>query len=78
MEPNIKSSSHSNHSQEQNLGSVLSVQSSIIDIHFPKRLPDIHTQLQALKTGNIAIEVVRSADNGRIFPRSLYMIGSGD
>lgn len=58
MEANIKSSSHSNHSQEQNLGSVLSVRSSIIDIHFPKRLPDIHSQLQTLKAGNIAIEVV--------------------
>ncbi|MHC5730265.1 MAG: hypothetical protein ACYTXY_40395, partial [Nostoc sp.] len=55
MELNVKLS---NHSQEQNIGSVISVRSSIIDIHFPKRLPDIHTQLQALKTGNIAIAVV--------------------
>ncbi len=58
MELTIKSSPRSNHSQEQNLGSVLSVHSSIIDIHFPKRLPDIHTQLQAGKDGKIAIEVV--------------------
>ena len=56
MEPNPKSS-HSNQLQEPNLGSVLSVRSSIIDIHFPKRLPDIHTQLQA-GIGHIAIEVV--------------------
>jgi hypothetical protein len=54
----IKSSSLSNHSQEQNLGSVISVRSSIIDIHFPKRLPELYSQLQTGKTGNIAIEVV--------------------
>ena len=55
MKTTVQSTSHSNHTQEQNLGSVLSVRSSIIDIHFPSRLPDIHTQLQA---GNISIEVV--------------------
>jgi F-type H+-transporting ATPase subunit beta len=58
METSVKSSSHSNHQQEQNLGYVLSVPSSIIDIHFPQRLPEIHTQLEAGKAGNIAIEVV--------------------
>jgi len=58
METIVKSSSHSNHHQEQNLGYVLSVPSSMIDIYFPQRLPEIHTQLQAGKAGNIAIEVV--------------------
>ncbi|MEH2373437.1 F0F1 ATP synthase subunit beta [Nostoc sp.] len=58
MEPDIKSSSHSNHSQEQNLGSILSVRSSIIDIHFPKRLPYINSQLQTGKGGHLSIEVV--------------------
>jgi F-type H+-transporting ATPase subunit beta len=58
MEPDIKSSSHSNHSQEQNLGSILSVRSSIIDIHFPKCLPYINSQLQTGKGGHLSIAVV--------------------
>ncbi|MEH2294443.1 hypothetical protein [Nostoc sp.] len=58
MEPDIKSSFHSNHSQEQNLGSILSVGSSIIDIHFHKCLRYINSQLQTGKGGNLAIEVV--------------------
>ena len=53
-----KSNSLSNHSPEQNIGSVLSVRSSIVDIHFPKHLPDLYSQLQTGKDGKIAIEVV--------------------
>ena len=46
------------HHPSENLGYVLSVRSSIIDIEFPQRLPAIHSQLKAGTDGKIAIEVV--------------------
>jgi F-type H+-transporting ATPase subunit beta len=46
------------HHPSENLGYVLSVRSSIIDIEFPQGLPAIHSQLKAGTDGKIAIEVV--------------------
>lgn len=39
-------------------GTVVSVRGSIIDVHFPKQLPDIYNQLQAGESGRVALEVV--------------------
>lgn len=54
----IKSNPLSNHSPEQNIGSVISVRSSIVDVYFPKKLPDLYNKLETGKNGEIAIEVV--------------------
>lgn len=41
-----------------NQGTVVSVRGSVIDAHFPQRLPELYSQLRAGEKGNVAIEVV--------------------
>ena len=41
-----------------NLGTVVSVRGSIIDVQFPKPIPEIYNQLKAGENGKIIIEVV--------------------
>ncbi|MEE3719766.1 F0F1 ATP synthase subunit beta [Tumidithrix elongata RA019] len=47
-----------NYSPIANLGSVLSVRGSVVDVRFLQQLPELRTQLQTGKGGKIAIEVV--------------------
>ena len=44
--------------QSDNIGTVESIRSSVLDIRFPKRLPRINTRLNAGEDGHIAIEVM--------------------
>ncbi len=44
--------------QELNLGEVVSVRGSVIDVHFPRRLPEIHNQLKAGEDGSVVVEVL--------------------
>jgi F0F1-type ATP synthase beta subunit len=44
-----------------NLGEVVSVRGSVVDVRFGTRLPPIYTLLRAGKDGEIAIEVLRRA-----------------
>ncbi|HAC66268.1 MAG TPA: F0F1 ATP synthase subunit beta [Cyanothece sp. UBA12306] len=39
-------------------GRVVSVRGSVVDVYFPKKLPDIHSQLQAGEKGKVKLEVV--------------------
>ncbi|OIP74708.1 MAG: F0F1 ATP synthase subunit beta [Oscillatoriales cyanobacterium CG2_30_44_21] len=55
---NNHQSIQSNYSSAQNIGSVISVRSSIVDVHFPKHLPALYSKLETGKNGEIAIEVV--------------------
>lgn len=47
-----------NHHPISNLGSVLSVRGSVVDIHFPQQLPELRTQLQTGEDNHISLEVV--------------------
>lgn len=49
-----------------NLGSVVSVRGSIVDIRFEKYLPPIYSLLRAGKGGRIAIEVLTQLDSHRV------------
>ncbi len=44
--------------QELNLGEVVSVRGSVIDVHFLRRLPEIHNQLKAGEDGRVVVEVL--------------------
>ena len=43
---------------EANLGQVVSVRGSVVDVRFPEQLPAINNLLRAGKDGNIVIEVI--------------------
>ncbi|WP_009544317.1 F0F1 ATP synthase subunit beta [Crocosphaera subtropica] len=45
-----------------NCGKVLAIRSSVVDIYFEKKLPDLYSQLQAGDEGEIIIEVVNHLD----------------
>ena len=47
-----------NHHQISNLGSILSVRGTVVDVQFPQHLPDLRNQLQTGESNQIAIEVV--------------------
>jgi F-type H+-transporting ATPase subunit beta len=49
-----------------NLGEVVSVRGSVVDIRFGTRLPPIYTLLRAGKDGEIAIEVLAQIDVHRV------------
>jgi F-type H+-transporting ATPase subunit beta len=44
--------------ENRDRGSVVSVRGSVIDVHFPKQLPELHSQLQTGDRRQVAIEVV--------------------
>ncbi len=46
------------------IGTVLSVRSSVVDVHFSRRLPPLHTRLDAGPEGDIVLEVVSHHENG--------------
>lgn len=46
------------HSKQPNSGSVMSVRGSVVDAHFPKRLPPLLNVLKAGDHGDITIEVI--------------------
>jgi F-type H+/Na+-transporting ATPase subunit beta len=48
--------------KKQNFGTVISVRSSVVDVHFPERLPGILTVLRAGEEGRIIIEVLIHLD----------------
>jgi F-type H+-transporting ATPase subunit beta len=49
-----------------NLGTVVSVRGSIVDVLFEKHLPPVYTLLHAGKEGQIAIEVLAQLDSHRV------------
>lgn len=48
--------------QLANLGKVVSIRSSVVDVEFPDRLPEIYTRLQTGDEGEIILEVVNHLD----------------
>jgi F-type H+/Na+-transporting ATPase subunit beta len=48
--------------KQQNFGTVISVRSSVVDVHFPERLPGLLTVLRAGEEGRIIIEVLIHLD----------------
>ena len=48
-----------------NLGTVLSVRGSVVDMRFNAALPPIHSLLQAME-GKVAVEVLAQLDSQRI------------
>jgi F-type H+-transporting ATPase subunit beta len=44
-------------SNQSNQGTVISVRGSVIDAHFPQKLPHIHNLLRTGDNGRIAVEV---------------------
>ena len=50
----------------QNLGAVVAVRGSVVDIRFDKCLPPIYSLLRAGTEGNIAIEVLSQLDAHRV------------
>ncbi|MFO7738971.1 MAG: F0F1 ATP synthase subunit beta [Desulfatiglandaceae bacterium] len=52
--------------KQHNSGTVMSVRGSVVDAHFPKRLPPILNVLKAGDAGNINIEVIIHLDTKRI------------
>ncbi|AKB28123.1 Sodium-transporting ATPase subunit D [Methanosarcina siciliae T4/M] len=55
-----------NKNNSSNLGSVVSVRGSIVDIRFEKYLPPIYSLLRAGKDGRIAIEVLTQLDSHHV------------
>ncbi len=53
-------------SQYKNQGTVISVRGSVVDAHFPRRLPPMLNVLRAGDEGDITIEVVSHLDSKRI------------
>ncbi|MDD4306927.1 MAG: hypothetical protein PHH67_10560, partial [Methanosarcina sp.] len=49
-----------------NLGTVVSVRGSIVDVFFEKYLPPVYTLLRAGKESQIAIEVLTQLDTNRV------------
>ncbi|MCF8053101.1 MAG: F0F1 ATP synthase subunit beta [Desulfobacterales bacterium] len=49
-------------SDRSNVGTVLSVRSSVVEIHFPDRLPSVHTMVRAGDDQQIFIEVISHMD----------------
>jgi len=52
--------------KQHNSGTVMSVRGSVVDAHFPKRLPPLLNVLKAGDAGNINIEVISHLDAKRI------------
>lgn len=48
--------------QPVNQGRVVSIRSSVVDVEFPSRLPELFTRLQAGEQGSIIIEVIQQVD----------------
>ena len=48
--------------KQQNFGTVISVRSSVVDVHFPERLPGLLTVLRGGEAGDIIIEVLIHLD----------------
>ena len=48
---------HSESSENSDRGTIVSVRGSVIDVHFPKQLPEIHSKLQTGDKGHITIDV---------------------
>ncbi|EAZ88418.1 F0F1 ATP synthase subunit beta [Crocosphaera chwakensis] len=51
-----------NGNSKVNHGKVLAIRSSVVDIYFEEKLPDLYSQLQAGEEGEIIIEVVNHLD----------------
>jgi len=49
-------------SAEPNLGRIVSVRGSVVDAHFPERLPAINNELRTGKDGNLVVEVASQLD----------------
>jgi len=49
---------HLEPSENRDRGTIVSVRGSVIDVHFPNQLPEIHSQLQTGDKGEVAIDVV--------------------
>src|SRR5450631_2200792 len=49
-----------------NLGSVVAVRGSVVDVHFAQRLPPIHTVLRAGQKSQIVIEVMTQLNARRV------------
>jgi len=49
--------------EAENRGTVKSIRSSVVDVHFPKKLPPINSRLNAGENGQIAIEVMTHLDS---------------
>ena len=54
-----------NKTNDSNLGAVVSVRGSVVDMRFDAHLPPIHSLLHA-KNGEIAIEVLSQLDAHRV------------
>ncbi len=52
--------------EQLNRGTIVSIRGSIIDAHFPDKLPGIYNQLKAGDQGNVVIEVVLHLDPGTV------------
>ena len=48
---------------DPNIGRVVAVRGSVIDAHFPERLPEMHTRLDAGPEGRVVIEVALHLDD---------------
>jgi len=47
----------------ENIGTIRSIRSSVVDVHFPKKLPPINSRLNAGENGQIAMEVMIHLDS---------------
>jgi F-type H+-transporting ATPase subunit beta len=59
---NVSRRKKSNAMPDSNQGTITAIRSSIVDVHFPRRLPDIHNRLNAGNNGEIIIEVLTQLD----------------
>ncbi|MFP4082140.1 MAG: F0F1 ATP synthase subunit beta [Candidatus Aminicenantes bacterium] len=61
-----KSLSPGQESRNPNKGEVFSIRSSVIDIRFPHKIPEIHNRLNAGEDGRVVIEVITHLDSDMI------------
>jgi F0F1-type ATP synthase beta subunit len=47
----------------QNIGTIRSIRSSVVDVHFPDKFPRIHSRLNAGENGQVVIEVMTHLDS---------------
>jgi len=47
----------------KNIGTIKSIRSSVVDVHFPGKLPRIHSRLNAGENGQVALEVMTHVDS---------------
>jgi len=54
----VESKAIENKEVEQNRGTVVAVRGSVVDVHFPAKIPPLHNKLEVGPKGSIVIEVV--------------------